>query len=488
MLPNMALPVLRVAARPVTDSGLVSGTASEPTSTVSRSDETAGKSTGIPKRFDWARAFAIAAVVIYVVGAVALLLRICVGLAMSLRFLRGSRATGRSAAGIEIRESSRVAAPVTLGIARPAIVLPGDWSEWPAAKLDAVLAHERSHVQRNDPGVQLLSAIHRALLWHSPLSWFLHKRIVQVAEEVSDEAAVAVSHDRAMYAEVLLHFIQRGGTTWHGVPMARYGKPVERIHRILDGTALSRGVTRWSMAAILAFGSPLAYVVATAHPQSAPKVRGIVQTAPQGPPAVEALAIHPSVRNPREVLLQVRPAPPQGAAVILIFDKSSSMEGRKLQMARLAASSVVEDLRPIDTVGVLTFDNVLSWAVEPRLADDRAMINEQIANIRADGGTQIPPALTEAYMRVLSLSASYRHMVLLTDGISEEGNSMDLARSAIGNKVTISTVGLGRDVNRGYLERIADLAGGKSYFLDDPQELEQILLRDVREHTGSTAR
>ena len=209
MLPNMALPVLRVAARPVTDSGLVSGTASEPTSTVSRSDETAGKSTGIPKRFDWARAFAIAAVVIYVVGAVALLLRICVGLAMSLRFLRGSRATGRSAAGIEIRESSRVAAPVTLGIARPAIVLPGDWSEWPAAKLDAVLAHERSHVQRNDPGVQLLSAIHRALLWHSPLSWFLHKRIVQVAEEVSDEAAVAVSHDRAMYAEVLLHFIQR---------------------------------------------------------------------------------------------------------------------------------------------------------------------------------------------------------------------------------------------------------------------------------------
>jgi len=115
------------------------------------------------------------------------------------------------------------------------------------------------------------------------------------------------------------------------------------------------------------------------------------------------------------------------------------------------------------------------------------MINQQIANIRADGGTQIPPALTEAYMRVLSLSASYRHMVLLTDGISEEGNSMDLARSAIGNKVTISTVGLGRDVNRGYLERIADLAGGKSYFLDDPQELEQILLRDVWEHTGSTA-
>jgi uncharacterized protein YegL len=270
--------------------------------------------------------------------------------------------------------------------------------------------------------------------------------------------------------------------------MARYGQPAERIHRILEGTALSRGVTRWTMAAILAFGSPLAYVVATAHPQSAPQVRAIVQSAPQAPLAVETPVILPSIRNPREVLLQVRPAPPLRAAVILIFDKSSSMEGRKLLMARSAASSVVENLRPIDTVGVLTFDNVLSWAVEPRLVEDRVMIGQQIAAIRADGGTQIPAALTEAYTRIRSISASYRHMVLLTDGISEEGDSMDLARSALANKVTISTVGLGRDVNRGYLERIAAAAGGKSYFLDDPQGLEQILLRDVREHTGSTAR
>ena len=137
---------------------------------------------------------------------------------------------------------------MTLGIARPAIVLPGDWREWDGAKLDAVLAHERSHIRRHDPAVQLLSAIHRALLWHSPLSWFLHRRIVRVAEEASDDAAVAVTRDRASYAEVLLDFMQRGvrGASWQGVPMARYGRPDERIHRILDGTALSRGVTRWS--------------------------------------------------------------------------------------------------------------------------------------------------------------------------------------------------------------------------------------------------
>ncbi len=181
------------------------------------------------------------------------------------------------------------------------------------------------------------------------------------------------------------------------------------------------------------------------------------------------------------------PRSPEGTAVILIIDKSSSMEGRKIELARLAASGVVENLRPIDTVGVLMFDNSFEWAVTPRRAEDRVMIKRLIAGIRPDGGTQIAPALTEAYTRLLPLPATYKHVVLMTDGISEEGDSLDLARSAESRKITISTVGLGQDVNRSYLERIATLAGGKSYFLNDPQGLEQILLHDVLEHTGSTA-
>jgi Ca-activated chloride channel family protein len=77
--------------------------------------------------------------------------------------------------------------------------------------------------------------------------------------------------------------------------------------------------------------------------------------------------------------------------------------------------------------------------------------------------------------------------VLLTDGISEEGDTMTLTREAQLNHVTISTVGLGQDVNRAFLEKVAANAEGKSYFLNDPSGLEQILLRDVEEHTGVTA-
>jgi Ca-activated chloride channel homolog len=181
------------------------------------------------------------------------------------------------------------------------------------------------------------------------------------------------------------------------------------------------------------------------------------------------------------------PRSPDGTAVVLIIDKSSSMEGRKIELARQAASGVVDNLRPIDSVGVLIFDNTFEWAVPIRKADQPAAIKRLIAGIQPDGGTQIAPALNEAYRRINPEKAIYKHIVLLTDGISEEGDSMALAREARNNRVTISTVGLGLDVNRAYLERVASAADGKSYFLNDPAGLEQLLLRDVEEHTGMTA-
>ena len=231
--------------------------------------------TGWSMGYDWPRI----AWTMYVTIAAVLLLRLIAGLAMSGRLLRRSRPTGRATDNIEILESDDVCGPLTLGVLRSAIVLPSDWRDWNGVKLDAVLAHERSHILRRDPAVQLLSSVYRALAWHNPLSWYLHRRIVRTAEEVSDDAAVAAIRDRASYAGMLLEFMERGlhAPKWQGVAMARYGKPEERIHRILDGTAASRGMTRWSVAAILVLGSPIGFLAAAAHLER--PASGIAETA-----------------------------------------------------------------------------------------------------------------------------------------------------------------------------------------------------------------
>lgn len=181
------------------------------------------------------------------------------------------------------------------------------------------------------------------------------------------------------------------------------------------------------------------------------------------------------------------PQTPDGISVVLVIDKSSSMEGRKIQLARLSASAVVDHLRPVDTIGILIFDNAFSWVATPRLASDKPSIKRLIAGIVPDGGTQIPTAVEEAYRKILATKAAYKHIVLLTDGISEEGDSLALAEDAAAHQVTISTIGLGQDVNKTYLEKLADASGGQNYFLDDPSRLRELLLKDIEKVQAKTA-
>ena len=94
------------------------------------------------------------------------------------------------------------------------------------------------------------------------------------------------------------------------------------------------------------------------------------------------------------------PRSPEGTCVVLIVDKSSSMEGRKIELARLASIGVVENLRPIDSVGVLIFDNSFQWAVPIRRAEDRSLIKRLVSGITPDGGTQIAPALARSVRSV----------------------------------------------------------------------------------------
>ena len=142
--------------------------------------------------------------------------------------------------------------------------------------------------------------------------------------------------------------------------------------------------------------------------------------------------IYNDTKKPEDALDRTLPAKlapprsPEGTSVVLIIDKSSSMEGKKIELARLAAIGVVDNLRTIDLVGVLIFDNSFQWAVPIRRAEDKSLIKRLISGIVPDGGTQIAPALAEAYRKVLPSRATFKHIVLLTDGISEEGDSLDL--------------------------------------------------------------
>lgn len=267
-LPRLPMIVMQSPAVPAPDPSVsMKGGASEARS-IPESSRTA-----LSPSIDWSSALTVS----YGVIAGLLLCRLGLGLLLARRLRVYSRVTELTAGGTEVRESQRVTSPVTIGLVRPVILLPADWREWGRAKLDAVLAHEQSHVRRKDPAVQFLSALHRALLWHNPLSWGLHRNIIRLAEDVSDDAAMAVTRDRTSYAEMLLEFMQGGtGVSWHGAAMARYGSADARMHRILNSTLLSAGVSRGAAAAIILLGVPLAYLTAAGVPSRS--VRAVSNT------------------------------------------------------------------------------------------------------------------------------------------------------------------------------------------------------------------
>ena len=171
-----------------------------------------------------------------------------------------------------LAESELLSVPVTLGVVRPAILLPSGWRDWDAAELDAVISHEVSHVARRDAFIDRLSLLHRALFWFSPLSWYLTGCLAELAEEASDEAALAAGADRTRYAETLLGFFAEleaapGRAWWQGVAMATAGQAEKRLDRILEWKGSVAMQLKKSVVVVLVMCAvPVVYVAAALRP------------------------------------------------------------------------------------------------------------------------------------------------------------------------------------------------------------------------------
>ena len=95
-------------------------------------------------------------VAVYAIGAMVFLLRLIVGWWAVARLTRRASPVA-FCCDAPVRESPLVATPVTAGVLAPTIILPTGWTEWPAEKLRACIAHELAHIQRRDPLVAFIA-------------------------------------------------------------------------------------------------------------------------------------------------------------------------------------------------------------------------------------------------------------------------------------------------------------------------------------------
>jgi beta-lactamase regulating signal transducer with metallopeptidase domain len=252
---------------------------------------------------------------VYLTIAFLLFVRFFVGIAFGFRLMRASRtvdeervvtrvAAFAKASGLRfiprVGESEFISVPVTMGALRSMILLPADWREWDDVKLDAVIAHEISHVARRDGLTQRLALLHRAIFWFSPLAWWLNRHLADLAEQASDEAALSCGADRGDYARTLLGFFEAlhaapGRVWWQGVAMAKAGQAEQRVERILAWKGSVAMSFRKSIAVVIvALAVPAIYLAAAVHPATQATAPSAPQAAQDAaPPTPPAAPRHP---------------------------------------------------------------------------------------------------------------------------------------------------------------------------------------------------
>ncbi|MEF2967062.1 VWA domain-containing protein [Paenibacillus sp. M1] len=166
--------------------------------------------------------------------------------------------------------------------------------------------------------------------------------------------------------------------------------------------------------------------------------------------------------------------------LILVIDRSGSMGGAKLELAKESAMRTVELLRPKDTVGVIAFDDQPWWVVEPQTLDDKDEVLNKINSIPSAGGTNIFPAVSEATEKMLEATSQRKHIILLTDGQSAVNSGYEALLDKMNEgKITMSTVAVGDDADVNLLQSLAKGAKGRYYFVQDETTLPAIFSREA---------
>lgn len=166
-------------------------------------------------------------------------------------------------------------------------------------------------------------------------------------------------------------------------------------------------------------------------------------------------------------------------ALMLVIDKSGSMQGERMEMARNAANGAIDLLTPSDYAGVIAFDGS-AYVVSPmQPVLDRYGIQRAISGIDAGGGTNLSPAMELAAQKLALIPAQIKHVIILSDGHSQSGPFRELTMRLTQMGATVSTVGVGAGTDVALLEGIARNGNGRFYYTEKNTDVPQIIARET---------
>lgn len=194
-----------------------------------------------------------------------------------------------------------------------------------------------------------------------------------------------------------------------------------------------------------------------------------------------------------EGLAAAERAAPLPTDLVVVLDKSGSMDGDKIQYARAATEALLDLLGPADRFALITYDDdprVLR-ALAP-LAGDKQTLIRTIRGIGADGSTNISGGLEFATQQ-LALPRPHDRMarvVLISDGLPNRGDAspdglLRRARGIVAREAALTSVGVGLDWDEQLMSQLADAGTGNLHYLQNGTSLAEVFAHELSA-AGST--
>jgi len=165
--------------------------------------------------------------------------------------------------------------------------------------------------------------------------------------------------------------------------------------------------------------------------------------------------------------------------ICLVLDRSTSMQGVRMDTVKTAAIELVRQMKPEDMLSIVAFSDRAEVLLPAGRRLDRSQIETQIHMIHPSGGTEIFQGLEAGFQEVSRFSNRIliNHIILITDGrtYGDEVACLRLADKASREGVRITGLGIGTEWNDAFLDDLTARTGGASHYISKANDLRSFL-------------